>query len=185
MRIALMAPYLAVFYPFLALRRASLALRPDRAWRSWVTPNVLVGGFLAPRDVVALARDGVGAVVNVSHELLDPREALAAAGISYLRVPCWDTRPPELEDAVRGVRRIAEHVAAGQKVYIHCASGVGRSVTLSLCYLAAHEGMSVEEATATVRKARPWIAMSPAQRAFVETYVGWHRSNAASATPDR
>lgn len=181
-RAALYAPYLAVFYPFLFLRRAKAALRPKSggAWRTWVSPHLLLGGFLAPHDVPALAREGVGAVVNVTRELIEPRAALAAAGMDYLQVPAWDARVPTLDDAARGVDFIARHVAAGRKVYVHCASGVGRSVTLLLCYLAQHEGADVDEALAAIAKVRPRVSLSHVQRAFVDQYLATHHAGAAS-----
>jgi hypothetical protein len=171
LRIALFAPYLAVFYPLLAIRRGVAALRPGRAWRTWITPQLLLGGFVGPGDVEELRRLGIGAVVNVSRELYDPRDALRAAGMAYLRVPCWDMRAPTLPDAARGVGFIADAIARGERVYVHCASGVGRSVSLALCYLAAHEGYEIEEAVRLVTRLRPRVAMSAAQRELVHLYV--------------
>lgn len=172
-RAALYAPYLAFFYPFLVLRRANAALRPASggAWRTWVTPRLLLGGFLTPRDVGALKREGVGAVLNVTRELIEPRRAIDAAGLAYHQVPCWDARVPSLADAHLGVRFIAEHVAAGRRVYVHCASGVGRSVAMLLCYLALHEGQAVDDALARIRAVRPRVNLSRPQRAFVDAFL--------------
>ncbi|MFT3772156.1 MAG: dual specificity protein phosphatase family protein [Minicystis sp.] len=181
-RAVLYAPYLAVFYPFLFLRRTKAALRPDLggAWRTWVGDHLLLGGFLAPHDIPVIAREGVGAVVNVTRELIEPRGAIAAAGIDYLQIPCWDGRVPSIEEAAGGVRFIAGHVAAGRKVYVHCASGVGRSVSLLLCYLAAHEGADVEEALAGIRKTRPRVNLSRVQRAFVDEFLAAHRAGSVA-----
>jgi protein-tyrosine phosphatase len=167
-----------VFYPFLVLRRARAALQPEAggAWRTWITPRLLLGGFLAPGDVPALAREGVGAVVNVSLELIEPRRAIDAAGLGYHQVPCWDGRAPEIEDAARGVAFIAAQIGEGRKVYVHCASGAGRSVTLALCYLAAHEGADVDETLAAVTRARPRVGLSRPQRAFIDDYLAYHRA---------
>jgi protein-tyrosine phosphatase len=177
LRDVLFTPYRAVFYPFLVLRRAKAAIQPGSggAWRTWITPRILLGGFLYPFDVADLAGDGIGAVVNVSRELLEPRARIEAAGLSYHQVPCWDGRVPELDDAHRGVRFIAARVAEGGKVYVHCASGVGRSVSLALCYLCAHEGASVDEALAAITRARPRVSLSRVQRAFVDEYLGVYR----------
>jgi hypothetical protein len=179
-RAALYAPYLAFFYPFLVLRRANAALRPASGgpWRSWVTPRLLLGGFLAPHDVPALGREGVGAVLNVTRELIEPRASLEAAGIHYLQIPCWDGRVPSLDDAARGVDFIARHVAEGRKVYVHCASGVGRSVSILLCYLATHEGADVDQALAEITRIRPRVNLSRTQRAFVDAYLAAQRSAA-------
>jgi protein-tyrosine phosphatase len=173
---AVLAPYVAVFYPLIALRRAAASLRPHRAWRTWVSPHLLVGGFLVRSDVSELRRLGVRAVVNVSHELYDPVPALLAAGIEYLRIPCWDTRVPTIEQAARGVGFVHRHIAAGRCVHVHCASGVGRSVVVALCYLATHGGFGVDEAVALVKRRRPRVALSAVQRAFVDRYVVWHRA---------
>jgi hypothetical protein len=178
LRAVLFAPYLAFFYPYLALRRANAALRPARGgtWRTWITPRLLVGGFLYPSDAAALAREGVGAVVNVSRELIEPRAALESAGISYLQVPCWDASVPELPDADQGVRFIAAHVGEGRKVYVHCASGVGRSVSLAVCYLCAYEGATPEDALADITRLRPRVALSRVQRAFIDDYLSFRRA---------
>lgn len=183
-RAVLFAPYRAAFYPFLALRRASAALLPERggSWRTWVTPDLLVGGFLYPSDAADLARDGIGAVVNVSRELIEPIASLEAEGIAYLQVPAWDGRVPDLHDAHRGVSFIAAQIAQGRKVYVHCASGVGRSVSLVLCYLSAHEGTSVEDALAAITRARPRVNLSRLQRAFVDDYLGFHRAHTAQVS---
>jgi protein-tyrosine phosphatase len=178
LRAVLFAPYRAAFYPFLALRRAAASLHPARGgpWRTWVSPSILVGGFLYPSDAAALVRDGIGAVVNVSRELIEPVESLQAAGLAYLQVPAWDGRVPDLPDARRGVAFIADHVAAGRKVYVHCASGVGRSISLVLCYRCAHEGKGLDDELAAITRARPRVSLSRVQRAFVEEYVAAHRA---------
>lgn len=169
----LLVPYRAALYPFLAARRAITALRPGHAWRTWITPRLLLGGFLVPGDAILLARDGVAAVVDVSHELWAPRRALAAAKIAYHRVPCWDLGAPSLDDADRGVDFIASALRRGGRVHVHCGSGVGRSVILALCYLALHEGREVEGALADIRRKRPCVAMRGEQRAFVDRYLAW------------
>jgi protein-tyrosine phosphatase len=73
------------------------------------------------------------------------------------------------------VRFIAAHVAEGRKVYVHCASGVGRSVAVALCYLCSHEGASVDDALAAISRVRPRVSLSRVQRAFVDEYLSVHR----------
>ncbi|MGK4004754.1 dual specificity protein phosphatase family protein [Sorangium sp. So ce1036] len=172
----LLAPYAVFFYAFLAVRRAVASLRSQHPWRTWVSPDLLVGGFLLPGDVAELRRLGIRAVINVSRELYDPVLTLRAAGVEYMRIPCWDMRAPTLEEAARGVAFLERHIGAGHRVHIHCASGVGRSVTLALCYLATRGGLEVDEAIALLKQRRPRVALSPAQAAFVERYVAWRRA---------
>ncbi|AUX43117.1 uncharacterized protein SOCE26_045580 [Sorangium cellulosum] len=177
----LIAPYAVVFYAFLAARRAAASLRPRHPWRTWVSPSLLVGGFLLPGDVAELRRLGVRAVINVSRELYDPVLALRAAGVEYLRVPCWDMCSPTLEEAARGVAFLERHLRAGHRVHVHCASGVGRSVALALCYLTTRGGLEVDEAVALFTRQRPRVALRRTQREFVERYVAWHRAQEATA----
>jgi protein-tyrosine phosphatase len=167
----LLAPYRAAFYVFLGARRAFAALRPGHAWRTWVTPELLVGGFLVPADVAELERLGISAVVNTTTELLEPVDTLAAAGIEYLQIPCWDKGAPTLEDADRAVDLIAARIAAGKRVYVHCASGAGRSVAVAMCYLAAHRGKTVDEAYAWIKDKRPRASLNEVQLRFVATFV--------------
>lgn len=150
-----------------------------------MTPDLLVGGYLGLGDVDALAALGVGGVVNVSHELIDPSASLAALSIDYLRVPCWDTRAPAPSDAERGVAFIDATITSGRPVYVHCASGVGRSVTLSLCYLATSGGLELDAALEKVQRGRPRVSMSSQQLRFVEDYVASHRARAGSVGPPR
>ena len=181
MRSALFAPYLLIFYPMIAARRAASVFLPKGAWRTWVTPNIFLGGFLLPSDVADLREHGIRAVINVSHELIDPVETLRAAGIAYHHVPCWDMGAPTLLCCDAGVRFLAEHIARGERVYVHCASGVGRSVVLTVCYLATCEGMDVAEALARLQRLRPRIKLRPSQRAFIDEYVAYRAGRPASA----
>ena len=175
----LLVPYRAALYPLLAARRAAAWLRPGHPWRTWITPRLLLGGFLLPGDALLLAREGVSAVVDVSRELWAPRRALEAARIAYHRVPCWDLGAPSLDDTDRGVDFIARTIREGGRVHVHCASGVGRSVILALCYLAIHEDAEVDEALADIRRKRPRVAIRGEQRAFIDRYLAWRRGPSA------
>ncbi|AKT40861.1 protein-tyrosine phosphatase family protein [Chondromyces crocatus] len=181
LRTALFTPYRLVFYPMIIARRAAAAVRPGADWRTWITPHLLLGGFLFPSDVEVLQRLGIGAVINVSHELIDPVMALRAAGIAYHHVACWDMSTPTLEDCDTGVRFLANRIERGERVYVHCASGVGRSVVLSACYLAIHDGMPVDEVLDRLQRLRPRIKLRPFQRAFIHEYVAWRRDRDAAA----
>lgn len=179
LRAALLAPYRAGFYLFLVARRTYAALRPGHSWRTWVTPEVMVGGFLLPSDVAELSRLGIGAVVNTTCELIDPVDALIAADIEYLNIPCWDMRAPTTEDADRAVAFIAARVAEGKRVYVHCGSGVGRSVAIVVCFLVTHRGMAPAEALSWIKEKRPRVSLSDVQRRFVETYATTRTSDRA------
>jgi protein-tyrosine phosphatase len=54
-----------------------------------------------------------------------------------------------------GIRFIHERIQAGGKVYIHRASGFHRAPTMTAAYLMS-TGLSMEDALATIRSARPF-----------------------------
>jgi len=57
-------------------------------------------------------------------------------GVGFISFPVPDKRvPPLLEPFVELVKSLAEHVAAGRAVAIHCRAGIGRSTTLAACIL--------------------------------------------------
>ena len=77
-RAILLAPYLAVFYPLLALRRAIAALRPAHAWRTWIDDRILLVRLLALLLHEPAHLHGHDLVVEVA-QLLAARGALLAA----------------------------------------------------------------------------------------------------------
>ena len=58
---------------------------------------------------------------------------------------CTMPMPPTVEQIVQGLAWIEQRVCAGQKVYIHCAAGMGRSVTLLACWYLYTGSMSVPQ----------------------------------------
>ncbi len=64
-----------------------------------------------------------------------------------------------------------EHVAQGNKVYVHCKAGRGRSTTLLLCYLIKEHNMTVEDAWAMVLEKRPQVCLATGQWAAVRAFA--------------
>jgi predicted protein tyrosine phosphatase len=135
---------------------------------SEITPRLHVGGQYRRRGWQRLARRGITAVVNMRIEYDD-----RAAGIApprYLHLPTLDDTAPTLAQLDEGVAFIADEVAQGGTVYVHCGAGVGRAATMAVAYL-IHTGLSAEEAWAQVRRVRPFIRPAAAQIAQIERFV--------------
>ena len=92
--------------------------------------------------VLGWRNDGIDCVVS----LIEPFEipALNAAeselcrefGIEFLSFPIPDKSvPPSLEAFARIVALLAERIASGHSVAVHCRAGIGRSATLAACVL--------------------------------------------------
>jgi len=77
-------------------------------------------------------------------------------GVELRRVPIRDFDPLDLRANLRtAVDTLAELLAAGHKVYLHCTAGSGRSPSVAIAYLHWHKGMELEEAVQHVQQRRP------------------------------
>jgi predicted protein tyrosine phosphatase len=136
-----------------------------------VTPHLYVGGQMNARGWRWLAAHGLTADVNLRSEFDDARRGIAPP--AYLWLPIPDDHAPSMEQLDRGVEFIQSVVASGGKVYVHCASGVGRAPTLAAAYLVS-TGLSPDQAWALIRKTRPFIKPTPPQLAALERFASEH-----------
>ena len=135
---------------------------------SQVAPQLHVGGQYRQRGWPRLASRGITAVVNMRIEFDD-----RAAGIApprYLHLPTMDDAAPTLEQLGRGAAFIADEVARGGGVFVHCGAGVGRAATMAVAYLIC-TGLTPGQAWEQVRKVRPFIRPSQEQVDQIERFV--------------
>ena len=151
-------PLAIALFPLWALKRGLLSWRRftvsrssvDR-WFDEVDPSLVVGGALFPGDLDALRARGVGAILSLCAEYVDP----PCDGLAMHRIAVHDDLPASAEQIKEGVRWIDERVAAGAKVYVHCAAGRGRSVSVACAWLVRRHGLSTDEALARIQAVRP------------------------------
>jgi protein-tyrosine phosphatase len=86
--------------------------------------------------------EGVDTVVSLLEEseipnLIDAERALCEEfGVEFFSFPVRDKTVPDAVDRFAVIaRRLADRVAAGKSVAIHCRAGIGRSTTLAACVL--------------------------------------------------
>jgi protein tyrosine/serine phosphatase len=133
-----------------------------------VTPQLYVGGQINARGWAWLAARGLSADLNMRSEFDD-----AAHGITpetYLWLPTKDDHAPTLEQLRSGVAFMRQTIEGGGKVYVHCASGVGRAPTMAAAYLVS-AGLSPDQAWALIRATRPFIKPTPPQLAVIESFA--------------
>ncbi len=98
------------------LRRLWRLLRPSLEV-AWITPELALGPRFEKRQVGALARAGIGSVIDVRSEASDDEEALAKHDIRLYHLPVDDRQAPtqtQLEEATpvgaQGDRRRAQDI---------------------------------------------------------------------------
>jgi hypothetical protein len=152
----------------------------DHAWRaitgapirrlSQLTPQLHVGGQYWRRGWPQLVARGVTAVVDLRIEFDDNDAGIAPQ--RYLYLATVDDTPPSLEHLRAGINFIADEIARGGAVYVHCGSGVGRAPTMVAAYFVS-TGLTPEQAWARVRQTRPFVRPKPEQVAQVERFANW------------
>lgn len=174
-------PSYVLFWPYHALNavllRSVRTLSAEAPFHE-VLPGLYLGSRLLPRDRAAVAKAGIRAVLDVSAEFGE---------ISFLRqmpdyrcLPLLDTCAPTNEALSKCVDWVRERLAGGP-VYIHCASGYGRSATVAAaCLLADNPELSVPDAIARLKSKRAGVELKEAQIEAVIRYAAEIRKRAMS-----
>lgn len=133
------------------------------------------GGDWLEDEARAWARAGIDVVVSLLEadeaadlDLADEAKAAEAGGIQFVGLPVPDRGVPESPAAVaRLAASLAESIAAGKRVGVHCRQGVGRSALLAACILVTL-GIDPEVALARITAARGLpVPETPEQRRWV------------------
>ena len=153
------------------------AVRPERPSVSVIRPNLLVGEYPNPEDLAWL-RDahGVTTVLSLQDdtdlasknlELPDLERVYRREGLAFHRVPVPDGATQVLADRLPViVTLLAELVARGERVYLHCNAGMNRAPTVAIAYLHTHEGLPLAVACEDVKAKRhcvPYMRVLQAQ----------------------
>ncbi len=121
-----------------------------------ISPGLWLGRRALPRELPA----GVEVVVDLAAELPEPSAIVTCR--EYRCLPTLDGLAPPLDELRRNAKFVAE--AAGS-VYIHCASGHGRSALVAAAAL-LQKGIAstAADAEARVARTRPSVRLSGVQR---------------------
>ena len=129
----------------------------------FVTDGLAVGSHFTSEAAAALAEEhGIARVVDVRLEACDDEAVLRTHGITLLHLPTEDTRAISQASLRHGVTFAAEGLRRGERVFIHCQWGIGRSALLTLCIL-VDAGEAPLAALQRVKAARPVVSPSPEQ----------------------
>jgi protein-tyrosine phosphatase len=153
------------------VRLARRVSRPaGRAKVVWITPSLAQGPRFAAGQAGAMARSGVNSVLDVRKEACDGEEVLARHGLRLRHVPMTDRAPPTQKQLKQAVDWVMAELAKDRKVYVHCQSGVGRSVCVA-CAVLLRMGYGLPEAYDAVRRKRPEAAVTDKQIESLQRYA--------------
>lgn len=169
-----------VLWPY---KSVALALTVLMRWvrgPSTAPTEVVDGLWLGMRpfenEARSLEANSVHCIVDLCAEL-GPIDRLRRAPFVRLEVPTMDRCPPSDEDIDRAVQWIAERRAQGQRVYVHCAFGRGRSAMLcAAALLRLGAAKDTHEAMAILRKARPSVSVKGDQRRALDAWASKRRA---------
>jgi hypothetical protein len=151
---------------------------PDLAW---VEPGLLaVGSLPYPSQRPGIAALGIRVVVSLLEPGAGERSAWAAHAVDFHAVPTrdWVHIPHgNLDRVVQLVERCAEQRTP---LLLHCAAGVNRAPTFAAAVLCWRHGLSVEQATELVRRARPAASPTEEQAASLREWL-WLRAQGPGA----
>ncbi len=139
---------------------------------SWIVAGELAAMPVPGRDrplredALFLQQQEIGTLISLTEELPDPG-IFEEMSISQAHIPVEDFTAPTLEQMIEFITVVSESAQRGQPVGVHCTAGLGRSGAMSAAYLVA-QGLSAEEAIATVRQLRPGSIETEAQEDAVK-----------------
>lgn len=113
-----------------------------------------------------LKKEGIQADLSLEAERLDQPFGVK----QYIWLPTDDDNVPTREQLDFAVESLKLLVKNGEKVYLHCKHGHGRSCTFVSAYFIATRGYTPEEAFNFIKSHRPSARMHPVQHDFVKSY---------------
>ena len=141
----------------------------------WWIDNPLLLGSRNPTDadLEQLRREGFEVLVSLLKEDEQPPryDVQRAADLGFTRhsIPVRDFRPPTVEQLEQFVNLIAG-LPPATKTIAHCEGGTGRTGTFAAAYWVA-KGLTVSDAIAHIRKARPHAVETPEQEAVLKDFA--------------
>jgi protein-tyrosine phosphatase len=80
-------------------------------------------------------------------------ELCRTSGIEFISFPIPDRGVPEIQPALNIARSIADGIASGRSIAVHCRAGIGRSSIIAACAMIC-SGIEAGEALALIKAAR-------------------------------
>lgn len=140
----------------------------------WIdNPRLLGSRNPGHADLEQLRRDGFEVLISLLREEEQPPlyDAGRAASLGFARhnIPVKDFCPPTVNQLEQFVSLVA-NLPPGTKTVVHCEGGTGRTGTFAAAYWVT-KGLTVPDAIARVRKARPHAVETAEQEAALRDFA--------------
>ena len=130
-RLVRQGPVNTAVWAFVRFRLFATGVSTQRYSR--ITPTLYVGGQIREGGWQRLRAAGVTSIVNMRREHDDRAAGVSVPEENYLHLPTIDDQPVELADLKHGADWMAQQIAQGGVVYVHCAAGSGRGSRAVRC----------------------------------------------------
>jgi atypical dual specificity phosphatase len=122
----------ALFWPTLPIT----VVKRIGHWTTEVDDIIIMGG--APFGFLGLPKTlhqkGVRGVINLCEEYHGPARCYQQLGMTELRLPTTDHFEPSLQSLQAAVSFVRTHANRGERVYVHCRAGHGRSAAAVMAW---------------------------------------------------
>jgi protein tyrosine phosphatase (PTP) superfamily phosphohydrolase (DUF442 family) len=145
----------------------------------WIDEPFMMGSSNPTNETLARLRaDGFALLVCLLDEAEQaPRydaDVARRAGWSRQTIPIRDYAAPSIEQITTFVELVAA-AGDGVRVLVHCEGGSGRTGTMAAAYWIT-QGLSVRDAIARIRRARPGAIETDEQRAVLHDFATLRRA---------
>ena len=140
---------------------------------SKITDHIFLGASPSRIGLLLLKFWGISSVLNLQNE--KPNLGYGTPIRNYSYIPIIEFTAPTMINFKNGIRFIKKEIAKDNKVYVHCAEGIGRAPTMVSAYFIS-EGLTIDEAINKISKTRPFINILDNQLKSLKYFKQFYKS---------
>jgi protein-tyrosine phosphatase len=135
---------------------------------SQIDHRIFIGGHAGASELVANNPHKITAILNVDQHPDDPK----SPEIVYMHVPFDDGYAIPRTEFIKCLGWLKAVYEAGHTIFIHCAAGISRSVTVAASFLHFMGMLDFDEALHRIKMSRPVANPAPATLLSAKKMLG-------------